>query len=111
MGVAMSEEIRRLGLLSVLLRMREDALRGRIGMYIGEANIHRFAGFVDGYRYCCASRGEPDVEFTRFCEWLRVEKEEFPPEGWESKYMRDCDGDQLAAIMRFLDFVAEFVGR
>jgi hypothetical protein len=91
--------------------MRGDARRGRIGMYIGEADICRFAGFVDGYRFCCVERGEPDVEFTRFCEWLRVEKEEFPPEGWESKYMRDCKGDHLAAIMKFLDFVAEFMER
>jgi hypothetical protein len=50
-----------------------------------------------------------DVDFERFCEWLRSVKEEFPVEGWAAKYLRDCSGDQLAAIKKFLDLVAEFV--
>ncbi len=84
-------------------------LRGRIEMHLGETNIHRLVGFVDGYRACLVDGGSDDQEFERFCEWLRSVKAEFPVEGWAAKYLRDCNGDHLAAIKKFLDFVAEFV--
>lgn len=96
-------------LLDALLRIRDDMLRGRIEMHLGETNIHRLVGFVDGYRACLVDGGSDDQEFERFCEWLRSVKAEFPVEGWAAKYLRDCAGDHLAAIKKFLDFVAEFV--
>lgn len=99
----------RRSLLDVLLRIRDDMLQGRIEMHLGETNIHRLVGFVDGYRSCLADHGADDLNFERFCEWLRSVKEEFPVEGWAAKYLRDSNGDHLAAIKKFLDFVAEFV--
>jgi hypothetical protein len=36
-------------------------------------------------------------------------KHELPTEGWDVKYLRDCDGDHERAIRKFLDFVAELV--
>jgi hypothetical protein len=36
-------------------------------------------------------------------------KQELPTEGWDVKYLRDCEGDHECAIRKFLDFVAEFV--
>ncbi|HYO54467.1 hypothetical protein [Archangium sp.] len=96
-------------LLDVLLQIRDDILRGRIEMHLGETNIHRLVGFVDGYRACLVDHDTDDMDFARFCEWLKSVKEEFPVEGWAAKYLRDCKGDHLAAIKKFLDFVAEFV--
>lgn len=78
-------------------------------MHLGETNIHRLVGFVDGYRACLVDHDTDDMDFARFCEWLKSVKEEFPVEGWAAKYLRDCKGDHLAAIKKFLDFVAEFV--
>lgn len=96
-------------LLGVLLRIRDDMLQGRIEMHLGETNVHRLVGFVDGYRACLVDHGADDPDFERFCEWLRSVKDEFPVEGWAAKYLRDCNGDHLAAIKKFLGFVAEFV--
>jgi hypothetical protein len=101
--------VARRSLLGVLLRLRDDMLRGRIEMHLGETNIHRLVGFVDGYRACLIDGGSDEQEFERFCEWLRSVKAEFPVEGWAAKYLRDCKGDHLAAINKYLDFVAEFV--
>jgi len=98
----------RRSLLDLLLRMRNDMLKGRIEMHLGETNVQRLVGFVDGYRACLMDGGVDDVDFGRFCEWLKSVKEELPVEGWAAKYLRDCEGDQLAAIKKFLDFVAEF---
>jgi hypothetical protein len=95
--------------------MKEDALLGnssagrRSLLDVLLRMVQRLVGFVDGYRACLMDGGVDDVDFERFCEWLRSVKEEFPVEGWAAKYLRDCSGDQLAAIKKFLDLVAEFV--
>lgn len=95
-------------LVDILLRIRQDMMLGRIAMYLGEVNADRMVGFIAGYRACQGFHGVPDTEYSDFCEWLRVVKEEFPQEGWAAKYLRDCQGDHHAAIKKFLDFVAEF---
>ncbi|WNG26363.1 hypothetical protein F0U62_21785 [Cystobacter fuscus] len=101
----------RVMLLDALMQMRRDHQAGRIGMYIGKADAHVLAGFVAGYRSCLVDNGAGDAEATEFSKWLSFEKEEFPPEGWATKYLRDCNGDHVAAITKFLDFVAEFRAR
>lgn len=98
-------------LLEQLLRIRRDMEAGHLEMHLGETNIHRLVGFVDGYHACLRANGCRDVEYGHFFEWLRDEKREFPPEGWAAKYLRDCDGDHARAIRKYLDFVAEFVAR
>ena len=39
---------------------------------------------------------------------VRVDKEEITSEGWETRFLRDCDGDHVRAIRKLLDLVAEF---
>lgn len=95
-------------LVDILLRIRQDMMRGRLAMYLGEANVDRMVGFIAGYRACQGHHGVEDVEYGKFCDWLREVKREFPQEGWAAKYLRDCLGDHPAAIKKFLDFVAEF---
>ncbi|WNG16799.1 hypothetical protein F0U63_20615 [Cystobacter fuscus] len=95
-------------LLDALMLMRRDLHEGRIAMHIGSADANVLAGFMAGYRACLVDNGVVDAEAMEFQEWLGFEKEEFPPEGWVAKYLRDCNGDHLAAIKKLLGFVAEF---
>ncbi|HZH78265.1 MAG TPA: hypothetical protein VEY88_19710 [Archangium sp.] len=95
-------------LLAYLMRVRRDTQAGRLGMHIGEPNVDRFQGLITGYQMCQLDQGVDDVEYGQFREWLR-DKGEFPTEGWEAKYLRDCGGDPEQAIRKYLDFVAEFL--
>jgi hypothetical protein len=99
---------KRVLLLNYLLRIREDMLKGRLGMHIGDPDVAHMVGFVNGYHSCMLSNGIEDEEYGRFFDWLR-EKGEYPPEGWAAKYLRDCNGDHAQAIRKYLDFVYEFV--
>ncbi|HSP79391.1 MAG TPA: hypothetical protein VLQ93_12725, partial [Myxococcaceae bacterium] len=54
--------------------------------------------------------GQGDADYVRFRDWLRDVKDESPPEGWHEKFLREAEGDQLAACLRFLGRVAEFLG-
>jgi len=95
--------------LDYLMRLRQDALRGLLAMYLGDINITRMVAFIDGYLSCEDANGIDDEEYVRFFRWLRDVKQELPPEGWGPKYLRDCEGDHERAIQKYLDFVAEFV--
>jgi hypothetical protein len=86
-------------LLDYLLRMRQDTLVGRLGMYLGEPRVDLMQGFISGYNACLVSNGSVDEEYGRFREWLRA-KGEFPREGWAAKYLRDCQGDHEQAIRK-----------
>jgi hypothetical protein len=96
-------------LLDYLMRMRRDVMQGRVAMYLGDIDIIRMVAFTDGYRACQSANGIEDEEYGLFRDWLRDVKHEFPTEGWGAKYLRDCDGDHERAILKFFDFVAEFV--
>jgi hypothetical protein len=96
-------------LLDYLMHVRQDMERGLLAMYLGDINITRMVAFTDGYRACQSANGLEDEEYGLFHDWLRDVKHEFPTDGWDAKYLRDCDGDHERAIRKFLDFVAEFV--
>jgi hypothetical protein len=96
-------------LLDYLMRVRQDTLKGRLAMYLGDIDINRMVAFTDGYRACQSANGIEDEEYGLFRDWLRDVKHEFPTEGWGEKYLRDCEGDHERAIQKFLDVVAEFV--
>jgi hypothetical protein len=98
----------RVVVLDCLLRIREDALRGRIAMYLGDVDVDRLRSFVDGYNACLSANGCDNHEYGLFREWLR-ERGEFPVEGWAVKYLADREGDPQRAIRKYLDFAAEFV--
>lgn len=95
-------------LLDYLMRLREEKTRGLL-LDMGEVNVTRMVAFMDGCLSCQDANGIRDEEYIRFHEWLREVKHELPTEGWDVKYLRDCDGDHERAIRKFLDFVAEFV--
>lgn len=95
-------------LLDYLMRLRQEKTRGLL-LNMGEVNVTRMVAFMDGYRACQRANGIRDGEYIRFHDWLREVKQELPTEGWDVKYLRDCEGDHERAIRKFLDFVAEFV--
>ena len=95
-------------LLKYLMGLR-DNLQRQLLLHMGEINIHRMVAFTDGYQTCQDVHGLPDEEYGLFLNWLRDVKKEFPGEGWDVKYLRDCEGDHERAIRKYLDFVAEFV--
>ena len=90
---------------TLLLIRREPS---RLSMYIGEPHVLSLNGFILGFRICLSEKGNMDERYYRFREWLREVKQEFPPEGWCSKFLQDCGGDHLRAIHKFLDRVAEY---
>lgn len=95
-------------MLDYLMRLRQEETRGLL-LDMGDINVSLLVAFTDGYRACQRANGIRDEEYIRFRDWLRDVKHEFPGEGWDVKYLRDCDGDHERAIRKFLDFVAEFV--
>jgi hypothetical protein len=95
-------------LLKYLLGLR-DNLQRQLLLHMGEINVHRMVAFTDGYRTCQWVHGLADEEYGLFLTWLREVKQEFPGEGWDVKYLRDCAGDHERAIRKYLDLVAEFV--
>lgn len=94
--------------LDLLLQIRAGRHRPHFLPFIGEPNISVLWGFVLGIETARLEWYGSDTEYVSFRDWLRDEKNEFPPEGWHSRFLADANGDHLVAIMRFLDRVAEF---
>lgn len=97
-------------LLDVLLRIRQD-MRGRaMGpyLYIGMPDVERVVCFVGGYGECLRSLGVEEGADSLFGGWFRDVKKAWPGRGWEVAYLEEFNGDQKHALLKFLDFVAEF---
>jgi hypothetical protein len=95
--------------LDFLMFLREQVRQGIIlDMFMGSTDAHALVAFIAGTQMVLRHNGLPDQEYREFIAWLRDVKQEFPGEGWAVKYLKDCGGDHLAAIKKFLEFVAEF---
>jgi hypothetical protein len=100
---------KQLGLLDALLELRAH-YDDRVGFlpFIVEPSMTRLVGFIDGYTASCIHGNRSEGRADSFFRWLRDVKNEFPPEGWDQKLLRDFQGNEREAIRKFLDFVAEF---
>ncbi len=96
--------------LDVLLRIREDMRSRKRGpyLYIGMPDVDRMRCFGNGYGECFHSFGIKLGSDALFGAWLRDVKKVFPGEGWERAYLKELQGDQDRALLKYLDFVAEF---
>ncbi|WP_225411917.1 hypothetical protein [Stigmatella hybrida] len=95
--------------IDLLLFLREQVRKGVIlDMFMGSTHTHALNAFIAGSEQALRHNGFPDREYSEFVAWLRDAKKDYPCEGWAVKYLRDCGGDHLAAIKKFLEFVAEF---
>jgi len=98
--------------LDMLLEVRREIgdVPGRLGMFIGDINVKRMAGFIDGYRLCLALAGARDEEYARFERWLQEEKALPPGQEWTLPLLQACQGDSEQAIRRLLEYAAAFRG-
>jgi hypothetical protein len=94
--------------IDLLLQIRAGRHRPHFLPFIGEPDIAVFRGFVLGAETARLEWHGMDTEYVKFRDWLRDEKNEFPPEGWHTLFLAEARGDHLSAIMRFLDRAAEF---
>jgi hypothetical protein len=91
--------------LDMLLEVRQV---GRLGMFIGDIEVKRMAGFIDGYRLCLALAGARDEEYARFERWLQEDKGLPPGQDWTSPLLQACQGDAEQAIRQLLEYAVEF---
>lgn len=105
-----SESPRPVGLMQALLEVRAQLLAGRPIWFFtnGGETAEHFMAFIEGFVRCMDLNRIPDDGFEAFLVWLRDVKRELPPEGWASKYLKDCGGDHLRAILKYLDLLAEY---
>jgi hypothetical protein len=95
--------------VDLLLFLRSQIRQGVVlDMFVGSAYTYSMNAFIAGSEMALRRNGFPDHEYLEFVAWLRDVKKEYPCEGWAVKYLKDCGGDHLAAIKKFLEFVAEF---
>jgi hypothetical protein len=99
--------------LDMLLEVRREIgeVPGRLGMFIGDIEVKRMVGFIDGYRLCLALAGARDEEYARFERWLQEEKGVPPGQEWTLPLLQACQGDAEQAIRRLLKYVVEFRSR
>ncbi|HYO56406.1 hypothetical protein [Archangium sp.] len=99
--------------LDMLLEVRREIgdVPGRLGMFIGDIDVRRMAGFIDGYRLCLALAGARDEEYARFERWLQEEKGVPPGQEWTLPFLQSCQGDSEQAIRRLLEDAVEFRSR
>jgi hypothetical protein len=100
-------------MLDMLLEIRREIgdTPGRLGMFIGNIDVRRMVGFIDGYRLCLALAGSRDEEYSRFERWLQEEKGVPPGQDWTQPFLQSCQGDAEQAIRRLLEAAVEFRSR
>ncbi|HYO57081.1 hypothetical protein [Archangium sp.] len=100
-------------MLDMLLEVRRvmGDVRRRLGLFIGDIDVKRMVGFIDGYRLCLALAGARDEEYPRFERWLQEGKGVPPGQDWTLPLLQACQGDAEQAIRRLLEYVVEFRSR
>ncbi|WP_093525828.1 hypothetical protein [Stigmatella erecta] len=106
----MMEEGNGLSVLDTLVLIWEGRHRPGFLPFIGQPDVKILWGFVLGLETAALRIGQKEIDYFQFRNWLRDVKQEFPPEGWHEKFLREAQGDHLAACLRFLGRVVEFRG-
>ncbi len=102
---------REVGLLDALLWIRRRMIEGReLSFITGADTIDSLYSFTIGWSSYTGFNKREDLAWELFMDWLRDVKKEFPGEGWHIKYLEDCQGDHRKAVLKYLDFAAEFMG-
>jgi hypothetical protein len=95
--------------LDELLHLRAEARRGwPFHVQLGTRRFEEMVAYTDGYLRCAWRNGVDDSEYGAFRDWLSEVRGELP-EDWKRHYLEACGGDSERAMMRLLDFAAEFV--
>jgi hypothetical protein len=105
----LSEPVHYLSVLTELLDLRSRAQHGQpFRLLLGSERFEEMVAYKDGYVRCAWRNGVDDLEYAAFRDWLRDIRGEFPND-WVRSYVDICGGDHERAMMRLLDFVAEYV--
>jgi hypothetical protein len=100
---------RQVRLIDALLWIRERMHEGHeLSSFTGLDTIDSLWCFKVGWSSNSSFNRRGEVGWGGFVTWLRDVKKEFPGEGWHVKYLHDCQGDHRKAVLKFLDFVAEY---
>ena len=94
----------------MLLRIRED-MRSRTSgpyLYISMPDVGRVRCFIGGYGECLRAFGVEEGPDDLFGQWMFNVKQAFPAQGWDNGYLEEFHGDHRRAVLKYLDFVAEF---
>jgi hypothetical protein len=97
-------------LYDVVLRIRED-MRSRTSgpyLYIGMPDVGRVRCLIIGYAECLRAFGVDEAADDLFGEWMFSSKKAVPAQGWDQGYLEEFHGDHRRALLKYLDFVAEF---
>jgi hypothetical protein len=95
--------------LDVLLYVRDELQTGRpLFMFTGDTTLQSLFSFIQGYEFSLYCNERPDTEYRSFVEWLRDERQELPG-NWIEAYLKESGQDHRRAVMKYLDFVAEYV--
>ncbi|WNG53351.1 hypothetical protein F0U59_00085 [Archangium gephyra] len=92
------------------LSIRED-MRSRASgpyRYIGMPDVGWANCFFHGYGWCLHLLGVNEGADVLFGDWLLFIKKAWPAQGWDSGYLEEFHGDHQRALLKYLDFVAEF---
>ncbi len=97
-------------LLDLLLRIRQDLRERTVGpfAYIGMPDAEWMTCFVHAYAEGLGALGVEEGTEALFGSWYREVKRAWPGQGWAPVYLDEFAGDHRLAILKFLDFVAEF---
>jgi hypothetical protein len=94
--------------LDELMDLRSKARQGQpCRDLFGAERFHDMSSYFWGYSLCCSQNGFRDYEYGAFLDWLGDIRREFS-ESWRNDYVEASGGDHEKAMMRWLDFVAEF---
>lgn len=94
--------------LDELLDLRVELRKGQHPRDLsGAERFHELLDYGRGYSQCCIRNNFPDYEYAAFIEWMRDSRGGLP-EGWPDDYTRECGGDPVKAMGRWLDSAAGF---
>jgi hypothetical protein len=100
----------RITLVDELLYMKKLLDMGRgLWFFTGSETLDAFVAMLCGWTAFRQDHHEREPEWEQFERWLQ-ERGYLPPQGWRAHLLDEARGDEVAAVKRFLEWVASFAG-
>jgi hypothetical protein len=99
---------RRITLVDKLLHMKKLLDMGRgLWFFTGSETLDAFVAMLCGWTAFRQDHDQREPEWEQFEAWLQA-REYLPSQGWRAHLLREAQGDEVAAVKRFLEWVASF---
>ena len=97
-------------LLDLLMRIRQDLRERAVGpfAYIGMPDAHWMTCFISGYAEGLGTLGVEEGTDELFISWYLELKGGLRREGGPVAFLNEFEGNDRLAILKYLDYVAEF---